>query len=171
MNARKPKPMTLERLLSRSYGKESSTFWGGGPRGLTLGDVRRYLDEGGDVDGRLESGDTLLINAASNLEVEIVRLLVDRGADVNARGSHGYTALHDAVDMECNTQSRADYGRASELPLTQLLLDAGADETLRDDDNETARDIAVAYGEAEARLYDSLPRRRRRGERDDAPAG
>ena len=160
--------MTLEKLLSRAYGKESSSFWRGGPRGLTIEDVRRYLDAGGDVNGRFESGDTLLQNAASNLQTEIVKLLVARGADVNAKGSHGYTALHDAVDMECNTQSREDYSRASELPLTQILIDAGADETLRDDDNETARDIAVAYGEAETALYDSLPRPRR-GTNDALP--
>ena len=152
-------PMTLERLLSRSYGKESSTFWRGGPRGLTLEDVQRYLDEGGDPNGRLESGDTLLHNAASNLDIEIVRLLIARGADVNAVGAHGYTPLHHAVDMECNTQSRKDYRRASALPLTQVLIAAGADETLRDNDNETSRDIAVAYGNSETLLYDSLPRR------------
>src|SRR5688572_10133179 len=125
MNMMKQRPMTLERLLSRSYGKESSSFWGGGPRGLTLEDVRRYLDEGGDVNGRFDSGDTLLINAASNLQMDIVRLLVARGADVNAKGSCAYTPLHHAVDMECNTQSREDYSRASALPLTQVLIDAG----------------------------------------------
>jgi uncharacterized protein len=158
MNTKKQKRTTLERLLSRSYGKESSKFWGGGPRGLMLEDVRRYLDEGGDVNGRFGSGDTLFHNAASNVEIEIVRLLVARGADVNAKGSHGYTPLHHAVDMECNTQSRVGYSRASELPLTRVLIDAGADETLRDDDDKSARDIAGAYGEAETRLYDSLPR-------------
>ncbi|HEV2294709.1 MAG TPA: ankyrin repeat domain-containing protein [Tepidisphaeraceae bacterium] len=162
------KPMTLERLLSRSYGKESTSFWRGGPRGLTLEDVRRYLDQGGDVNGRFESGDTLLHNAASNLQMDIVRLLVARGADVNAKGAHGYSALHHAVDMECNTQSREDYSRATELPLTQVLIEAGADETLRDDDNETARDYVVAYGEPETRLYDSLPRQQSR--KDEAPA-
>ena len=161
MNMKNEKPMTLERLLSRSYGKESTSFWRGGPRGLTLEDVGRYLDDGGDVNGRFESGDTLLHNAASNLQIDIVRLLVARGADVNAKGSHGYTPLHRAVDMDCNTQSRADYTRTSALPLTQVLIDAGADETLRDDDNETARDIAVAYGEAETGLYDALPRHQR----------
>jgi ankyrin repeat protein len=162
MKAKNQKPMTLERLLSRSYGQESSTFWRGGPRGLTLEDVRSYLDEGGDVNGRFESGDTLLHNATSNLQIEIVRLLVARGADVNTRGFGGCTPLHHAVDMDCNTQNRKDYSRASELPLTKILIDAGADETARDDNNETARDFAVAYGEAEAGLYDSLPRRQDR---------
>ncbi|MEO6434440.1 MAG: ankyrin repeat domain-containing protein [Tepidisphaeraceae bacterium] len=168
MNTKNQKSMTLERLLSRSYGKESSTFWRGGPRGLTLEDVRRYLDEGGDVNGRFESGDTLLHNATSNLQIEIVRLLVARGADVNAKGYHGYTPLHRAVDMDCNTQNREDYSCASELPLTKILIDAGADETVRDDDNETARDIAVAYGEAETGLYDSLPRQQ--SGKNEAPA-
>ena len=33
-----------------------------------------------------------------------------------------------------------------------------ADESVRDEDGETARDIAVAYGEAETQLYDQLSR-------------
>jgi hypothetical protein len=150
--------MTLEQLLSRSYGKESLTFWRGRPRGLTAEDVRSYLDAGGDVNARLETGDTLLHNAASNLQIEIVRLLLARGANVNVRGAHSNTALHYAVDMDCNTQSRRDYSRATALPLSQLLIDAGADETIRNDDNETPRDVAVAYGNVETKLYDAMSR-------------
>ena len=153
--------MTLERLKSRSFGKESSGFWRGGPRGLTLEDVQRYLAEGGDVNGRFDSGDTLLLNATDNGQIEIMRLLMSHGADLNAKGYHGYTALHHAVDGDCNTQNRDDYSRATDLPLTKLLIDAGADETVRDNDGQTARDFAVDYGQQEVALYDSLSRLQR----------
>jgi ankyrin repeat protein len=152
-------PMTFERLMSRAFGGESSSFWRGGPRGLTVEDVRQYLDEGGDPNRRADSGYTLLHIAADNYESEIVRLLVERGADLNARGYCGYTPLHIAVDADCNTSSR-DGRRATELPLTALLLGFGADESVRDEDGETARDFALAYGSQEAELYDNIPSRR-----------
>jgi len=151
--------MSFEHLISRSFGKESSSFWRGGPRGLSIEDVRRYLDEGGDPNRRTESGQTLLHIATDNGQVELMQLLVARGADVNARGHHGYTPLHLAVDMDCDTSPR-DGRRATELPLTRLLLGLGADELARDDDGETARDVAVAYSRHETQLYDDIPRHR-----------
>jgi len=126
--------MTFERLMSRSFGKESSTFWSGGPRGLVLEEVQQYLDEGGDINRRTEEGQTLLHIATDNFQVDIMKLLLSRGADINARGYHGYTPLHIAVDNDCCTQSRPDNSRATELPLAKLLIDSGADESLRDDD-------------------------------------
>jgi ankyrin repeat protein len=149
--------MTFERLVSRSFGDERSRFWRGSPRGLNLKDVQQYLDEGGDPNHRADSGHTLLHIAADNGEIEIMRLLVAHGADVNARGYRGYTPLHMAVDSDCDTSPR-DGTRATELPLTMLILGAGADESARDDDGETARDIAVAYGGHEAQLYDQILR-------------
>jgi ankyrin repeat protein len=151
---KKRKRMTFEKLMSRSFG---SSFWRGGPRGLSLEDIERYLAEGGDPNRRADSGHTLLHLAMDNYDIELVRLLITRGADVNARGYRGYTPLHLAVDSDCDSQPR-DGRRATELPLTTLLLGFGADESVRDDDGVTARDFAVAYGEQEAQLYDRIPR-------------
>jgi cytohesin len=153
------KPMTFEKLMSRSFGKESSSFWSFslGPHGLRLKEVQQYLDDGGDPNHRTENQQTLLHIAADNCEMEIVELLLARGADINAKGFHGYTALHLAVDSECDTSSR-DGRRATELPLTTLLMSRGADESIRNDDAETARDFAIAYGTRETALYDAIPR-------------
>jgi len=147
--------MTFEKLMGRSFGAESSSFWSGRPRGLRIEEVQRYLDDGGDPNRRTETGQTLLHIAADNGKIEIMRLLLARGADVNAKGYHGYTPLHIAVDSDCDTSSR-DGRSATELPLTKLLLGFSADESVRDDDGETARDFAVAYGAVETRLYDQL---------------
>ena len=149
--------MTFERLMSRAFGKESMTFWIFGPRGLTIKDVEHYLAEGGDINRRTEYGNTLLHTAADNQQLDLVEFLIARGADVNARGACGYTPLHYAVDIECNTQCRPNYYSPAEFRVTKLLLQAGADDSLRDENGQTARDVAVEYGEAA--LYDLLPRR------------
>jgi ankyrin repeat protein len=176
MKTKSHKPMTFERLMSRSFGKESSNFWSWSlsPRGLQIRDVRQYLDDGGDPNHRNERQQTLLHIAADNGEVEIVKLLLARGVDINARGYRNYTALHLTVDAECvvltekwlstspwrfrrpqNVTMSKDY-RLAELSLTKVLIDAGADESARDDDGDTPRDIAVVYGKKLAALYDAV---------------
>ena len=145
--------MTFDQLIKRMT---RSTLTGGF-RGLRVDDVSAYLDAGGDVNARTGDGQTLLHLAADNGEVDVIRLLAARGADVSARGYGGSTPLHLAVDVDCNTSAR-DGRRATELPLTALLLALGADESLRNDDDETPRDIAAAYGDGELALYDALTR-------------
>src|SRR6266700_1255295 len=92
------KPLTFEELMSRSFGKKSSSFWSNSPRGLQMEDIRRYLKNGGDVNQRSENNDTLLHLAASNGYEEIAKLLLAHGADLNAQDLQGYTPLHLAVD-------------------------------------------------------------------------
>ena len=149
--------MTFEKLLSRSFSRGSSRFWSDGPRGLELNEVHAYLDSGGDVNRRSESGDMLLQIAAYNGEAEIVQLLLAHSADINAQGHHGYTALHLAVDADIDGPIQS--GRMiTDLPVARLLIEAGADESVRTDDGKAARDIAVAYGKKLVALYDSIPR-------------
>ena len=167
MKTKNQTPTTFEKLVSRSFGADSSSLGRNGPRGLCLEEVKGYLDAGGDPNRRTDTGQTLLHIAVDNGGVDVIRLLLDCGADVNARGYHGYTALHLAVDSDCDTSPR-NGRRATELPLTRWLLGFGVDELVRDDDGKTARDIAVAYGESEARLYDEIFRPRNR-KSDDSP--
>jgi len=150
--------MTFDKLLSRSFGKESYPFWSNGPRGLDINDVRAYLESGGDVNQRSKSGDTLLHIAAWNGDLEIVQFLLAHGADINSRGNNGYTALHLAVDGDIDGPIQS--GRAvTELPVARLLIEAGADESLRDDGGEIPRDTAVAYGKKPVEFYDAIPRK------------
>jgi len=151
--------MTFEKLMSRSFGKESSSFWSLSlsPRGLQVKDVQQYLDNGGDPNQRTKDQQTLLHIAADNSDLEIVKLLVARGADINAKGFHGYTPLHLAVDADCDTSARDDR-RLIDLPVTRFLIESGADEGIRDDEGEVPRDTAVAYGKITTQLYDAISR-------------
>ena len=159
MKFRTKKPMTFERLMSRSFGKESTVFWSFSlsPRGLTVENVQQYLDQGGDVNAKTEDNKTLLHIAADNGDVDVVRLLLARGADINVIGYNGYTPLHLAIDSDCDTSGR-DGRVATYLPVTKLLIESGADESIRDDGGEIPRDTAVAYGNKTTALYDALPR-------------
>jgi ankyrin repeat protein len=160
-NVKAKKPMTFERLWSRSFGKESYSFWSFnlGSRGLQVDDLQQYLDAGGDPNRRVENDQTLLHVAADSGEPELVKLLISRGAAINAKGYHGYTPLHLAVDADCDTSAREDR-RLRDLPTTRLLIESGADEFIRDEDGKIARDTAVAYGRVPTELYDAIPRKR-----------
>jgi len=81
-------------------------------------------------------GTTLLHMCADFDEMEIARWLIEQGADVNTRaavsaeGMGGHTALYCAVVSQAafwpNHQHRAD-----EAPIARLILDQGADLTVR----------------------------------------
>jgi ankyrin repeat protein len=144
----KPRQMTFDRLLRVGWHR------------VGRDDIDRYLQRGGDVNRRTESGSSLLHLATDNARIDLIRQLVARGADINATGHRGYTSLHLAVNTDCDTQSR-DGRRATQLPVSAALVQLGADEAIRDGDGHTPRDIAVAYGPGEAELYDALPRPRR----------
>src|SRR5262245_19933352 len=101
--------------------------------------VRQELDAGVDVDvpnGRAANGDggnTALWFAAQGPPpsgLEVARLLITAGAEINRRCEHGRTAL----------QMAAAWGH---LDVVMLLIENGADPTIRDDEGTTPSMIAV----------------------------
>jgi len=105
------------------------------------------LDAGADVLAVARNAEAnLAINAAAagpraDRRPEIVRLLITRGCPVDGRGSPaGHTPLHEAAFN-------------GDLALARLLLDRGADRSVRTAEGETALDIAVKHARQEvARL-------------------
>jgi ankyrin repeat protein len=77
-------------------------------------EVKRLLDEGGDVDSRDWNGRTPLSHAAEYRQIHISQLLLERGATVDTRDLMGRTPLSFAAESDC-------------VEIVQLLLDAGAD--------------------------------------------
>jgi hypothetical protein len=105
------------------------------------------LDAGADVLAVSRNDeDNLAINAAAagphaDRRPGLVRLLIERGCPVDGRGSpRGHTPLHEAAFN-------------GDTALVMLLLEGGADRSLRTGEGQTALDIAVAGGRDEvARL-------------------
>ena len=86
--------------------------------------------------------------AAEHLDGEAIQRLLADGADPNVREPElgGFTALHVAVDSECEDSCyRYDMGDLEAAPLvivSGLLLRAGANPDIPDDSGLTARRLA-----------------------------
>ncbi|MEE8154257.1 MAG: ankyrin repeat domain-containing protein [Phycisphaerales bacterium] len=131
------------------------------------GSIKRELDSGVLVDlptfnvGQILDGTTPLMLACGEGQVEAVELLIERGADVLARNSGGATALHFSIYSDSDStlvllkggadvdiqsvngltplMQAAAYGRLSQV---EVLLGAGADLLLTDDQGQSALDWA-----------------------------
>jgi hypothetical protein len=84
---------------------------------------------------------TPLAQAASQGNLELIRILLNAGADVNGRNREGLTPL-----MQASTQA--------DVEVVQSLLDAGAKIDLRDDDGQSA--LHHAADEADAEVLKAL---------------
>ena len=95
--------------------------------------VSRLLDSGIDVNARTSNGSYALNNAAVEVRLEVVRLLLNRGADPNVQNSQGDTPLI------CTTKYAG--GHAATV---KVLVDAGTDLAITDAKGNTALDYARA---------------------------
>lgn len=87
--------------------------------------------------------ETALHVACRRQRLEVVKHLLGAGARIETRGWLGFTTLHDATH-EPSERS---------LPLSQLLLERGADASLRDDRGYTAFELAKENAEHDAELH------------------
>lgn len=88
-----------------------------------------------------------LLDAIDDDELEYVNELIRQGSDVNVRNKFGRTALFIALELGV-------------LECIPLLLEAGIDETIKDNNGDTAWDFSVKYGrgltrEEAKRIYSS----------------
>lgn len=91
-----------------------------------------FLESGFDINSG--SDDRTALHAAANSSVPaIATWLLQHGADVNARARMGRTPLHLAAER--NMSSR----------IVDLLIEAGADLTMKDDQGLTALDVAILH--------------------------
>jgi ankyrin repeat protein len=88
-----------------------------------------------DVNQRSSFGDFPLSVAAVRGDVAAIQTLIAAGAQLNAKGEHGYTALHSAVE-----QGHRD--------AVDCLLAFGADKTIHTDKGLTPLDLADLLDES-----------------------
>jgi uncharacterized protein len=105
--------------------------------------IRELVGAGSDVNtkgqcgaiwviGDLTSEDPVLIYAAAHGNTDAVRALVQAGADVNVKGTMGTPLMLAA--------------HSGKVAAVQILLDAGADPTFRDNDHASAAEWAEMAG-------------------------
>jgi ankyrin repeat protein len=136
---------------------------------LRICDIESYLDHGNDINfqdprpgpGFPRKGWTLLHYAASNGQHRgRIEYLAEKGADLNIVDSAGCTALHLAVDHDFVVATQ-DGHMPNDLPTAEILLKLGADDSIRDNEGRTARDILDRFGVAA--VFDRVKERTRRG--------
>jgi len=76
--------------------------------------AKELLDRGADVNQRADYGQTALMEAAANGDLEKIALLLHHGADVNAKNQGGFSALRIAVAQR-------------QQETVKLLIESGAD--------------------------------------------
>lgn len=99
--------------------------------------VQLLLSHGASIEEKAEDGQTVLMKAASDLNIPKVDFLLDRGADTNAIDNIGWTALMYATNTGTN-----------HAMMIRELLRRGADPNLRDMDGDAALFIAADVGAA-----------------------
>ena len=100
----------------------NDTFWTAFMRAASVGDrntVRRFADEGVEINGQSPNGTTALIAAVKNGQKDTVLELIELGADLNIPDQEGLTALAWAA-------------KKGEVLLVKTLKESGA----QDEDQE-----------------------------------
>ena len=132
-------------------------------REATLDAMLFLLDRGANVDTVSIGGSTLLHTAARHGEVELMKVLLDKSADIDFQDNNGRSPLFCAVrcsNLEavkfllergvkaniCDTEAgRTPLHYAAlhgEIKIMRVLLDAGADGTLKDGNGKMASDYS-----------------------------
>ncbi|PON30014.1 hypothetical protein TGAM01_v201380 [Trichoderma gamsii] len=129
--------------------------------------VRLLLENGAEVDARNEDGETSLhLAAVEGCEI-VVQVLLEQGADVAAKNQTGETALQlaarighegivrhllDHLGEEINSQALLATAKifkvatAGDEKAMQVLIEDGADITIKGQDEETALHVAAKEG-------------------------
>ena len=127
----------------------------------TEGIVRKFLESGGDPNGRAEDNKTPLHVAADERNAEFVQLLLKYGAKVDAVDNNEATPLHQVRTLDC-AKLLIDHGadataitkdgksvlfkasdRCGEGACVQFLIDHGADPLKVDQKGRSPLDLAV----------------------------
>lgn len=96
------------------------------------------IASGADVGSTNRYGGTALIPASEHGHVETVRILISAGVPVNHVNNLGWTAMQEAILL--------NDGGPNQQEVVRQLLDAGADQGIRDPQGNTALENAERLG-------------------------
>lgn len=109
--------------------------------------LQRAIDDGANVNGADESGQTALHFAADRGNIDCIRILIESGADVNAVDCDGIGVLQTAV-------------MGGNIDAVKMLLESGAVPDAQDEDGETPRTWVADDGNEEMmNLFSLYPKR------------
>lgn len=94
-----------------------------------------------------QTGWSLLHAAVENLDEESIRELVRLGTPIDSLDPSGASALHLAVDVQADSEQQT--GIPTQFVISDLLLELGADPSVRDSAGRTPRDWALEAGYSE----------------------
>jgi ankyrin repeat protein len=133
-------PQVIELLVQHKASANRANRNGSTPMHSVNGreSVEVLLKLGADIEAKETiTRRTPLLSAAMNSSKEAFIALVKAEAEVNAQDNHGWTALHYLIKY---------YRRDEMVELVQLLVDAGADRTIRDQWGKTPYQTAERIG-------------------------
>lgn len=117
--------------------------------------IEAYLDSGGDINYKDElQGWSLMHYAAEHQNIEAIKILAHRGANLNIQDLNGWTPLHLAVDSDIDGANQQN--EEIKMTTTKTFLSLGASPLIRNNKNDTPRDIASHYGQNVLEKYDSI---------------
>jgi ankyrin repeat protein len=100
---------------------------------VTLFIIPLLIEHGAPIDALNKKGETILYDAASVNDVELVNYLLRKGADPNQQCSSGATAL-----MAACSRLTSSIANVQEMAVAMALLNSGADLNIQDNKGETA---------------------------------
>ena len=133
----------IEKILKNKHDINACNIYGRTPLfdavsccGIESGVIRTFIACGADVTIADAIQSTPLHEAIIVGNISIVRLLLNAGAQINKQNAQGNTALHLAV--------QAGYRKAfrSYTAIVKVLIDSGADLSLKNNENKIAADYA-----------------------------
>lgn len=103
-----------------------------------LNSLKEALNSGAYVNFRNPIGQSALHKAVVNNNINIIKYLVDQeniinyGINLDIKDKYGYSILHEAVKRQ-------------NLKVIELLLEAGADSQMLNNDDQTPKSLAESY--------------------------
>jgi len=119
-------------------------------------ELQQFLAAGGDLQQiPSEAGWSLMHIACENNNESLIRALFTADTDLlNTRADCGYPPIFQALDIDIDEAIQT--GQPITFETTRLMLELGADSTLKDEKERTLREFAQIYGDSVVREFDKI---------------